>query len=50
MGIVNDTTTSLHEKIEILVSHYIDMLIENPNIPIFILNKEVNADPAKADS
>ena len=46
MGIVNDRTTTLQEKIEILVSHYIDMLIKHPNIPTFILN-EVNADPKK---
>ena len=46
MGIVNDRETSLEEKIEILVGHYIDMLIKNPNIPIFILN-EINADPKK---
>lgn len=46
MGIVNDRSTSLQEKIEIIVSHYIDMLIKNPNIPIFILN-EINADPGK---
>ncbi len=46
MGIVNDESTSLQEKIEILVGHYIDMLIKNPNIPIFLLN-EINADPKK---
>ena len=46
MGIVNDRSTSLQEKIELLVSHYIDMLIKNPNIPIFVLNA-INADPKK---
>ena len=46
MGIINDRSTTLQEKIETLVSHYIDMLIKNPHIPIFILN-EVNADPKK---
>ena len=45
-GIVNDEKTSLFEKMEILVGHYIDMLIENPDLPLFILN-EINADPTK---
>ncbi|MCW3124094.1 MAG: TetR family transcriptional regulator [Flavipsychrobacter sp.] len=46
MGIVNDRNTTLQEKLQILISHYIDMLIENPNLPMFVLN-EVNADPQK---
>lgn len=46
MGIVNDPATTLQEKIEKLTSHYIDMLIRNPYIPIFILS-EINADPKK---
>ncbi len=46
MGTVNDPGTSLQEKIEALVSHYIDMLVKNPNIPLFVLN-EINADPQK---
>ena len=45
-GIVNDQTTTLQEKINLLVSHYIDMLIANPGLPIFIMN-EVNANPEK---
>jgi AcrR family transcriptional regulator len=45
-SILNDTTTSLDQKLEILVSHYIDMLKANPGLPLFILN-EINADPAK---
>lgn len=44
--IVNDRSTSLTEKIEILISHYIDMLIKNPDIPLFVLS-EVNANPGK---
>ena len=43
-GILNDQATTLQEKIEILIDHYIDMLIENPDLPIFILNG-VNANP-----
>ncbi len=46
MGIVNDPATTLPEKIDLLISHYIDMLVQNPGIPIFILN-EINADPEK---
>ena len=46
MGIVNDPKTTLQEKIESLISHYIDMLIKNPHIPIFVLN-EINTNPKK---
>lgn len=46
MGIVDDRTTTLEEKLQILIDHYIDMLISNPNLPIFILN-EVNVDPKR---
>jgi AcrR family transcriptional regulator len=46
MGIVNDTNTTFQQKIEILISHYIDMLIKNPDVPIFVLS-EINADPKK---
>jgi AcrR family transcriptional regulator len=46
IDIINDPKTSLQQKIEILVAHYIDMLIENPDLPLFILS-EVNADPEK---
>ncbi len=45
-SILNDTTTSLDQKLEILASHYIDMLKVNPSLPLFILN-EINADPDK---
>lgn len=46
MGIVNDQKTTLQQKLEILISHYINMLVANPGLPLFILN-EVNADPKK---
>ena len=46
MEIVNDPKTTLQQKMETLISHYIDMLIENPYIPIFVLN-EINANPEK---
>ncbi len=45
-GLLNDHKTTLPEKVSLLVSHYIDMLIANPNLPIFILN-EVSAGPEK---
>lgn len=46
LGIVDDRNTTLQQKLQILIDHYIDMLIDNPNLPLFILN-EVNADPEK---
>ena len=46
MEIVNDSETTLQQKIETLISHYIDMLIENPHISLFVLN-EINANPKK---
>lgn len=39
---LNDTQTSLDQKINILVSKYIDLLLEEPNIPIFILSEARN--------
>jgi AcrR family transcriptional regulator len=35
--IMNDKTTLFDQKIELIVSHYIDMLIENPDLPLFVL-------------
>jgi AcrR family transcriptional regulator len=46
MGIVNDEQTSLKEKIEILIGHYIDMIIRHPHLPAFILG-EINANPGQ---
>ena len=43
-GILNDPTTSLFSKLEIAIDHYIDMLIANPGLPIFVMN-EVNTNP-----
>ena len=45
-GIVNDEQTSLQQKLEILISHYIDMLVKHPYLPTFVLS-EVNANPTK---
>lgn len=44
--ILNNTGTSLFKKIEILVAHYIDMLIANPELPIFVLS-ELRSNPKK---
>ncbi len=46
IGIINDESTTLQEKIEILVSNYIDMLIKNPELPLFVLS-EIHKDPVK---
>ena len=42
--ILNDETTSLDEKIERVVANYIDLLLEEPELPTFILN-EVRPNP-----
>ena len=44
MGLINDTNTTLQQKVELLAGHYIDMLIENPGLPAFILHA-VNTGP-----
>lgn len=38
-GVFNDQETSLEKKIELLVGNYIDLLIQEPNIPLFILSE-----------
>jgi len=42
--ILNDESTSLEEKIEQVVANYIDLLLEEPDLPTFILN-EVRPNP-----
>ncbi len=42
--ILNDRDTTLQQKVEVLVAHYIDMMIANPNIPFFVMNA-VNTNP-----
>src|SRR6185437_15857865 len=37
--VFNDTETTLIEKIELLVNHYIEMLLANPDIPLFFVNE-----------
>jgi AcrR family transcriptional regulator len=44
--VFNNEATTLEEKIEVLVNSYIDLLIANPDVPIFILS-ELRTNPAK---
>ncbi len=37
--ILIDESTSLETKIDRIVSHYIDMLLEHPDLPIFVLSE-----------
>lgn len=37
--VFNDKQTTLEKKIESLVSNYIDLLTENPDIPLFLLSE-----------
>jgi AcrR family transcriptional regulator len=37
--IMNDAELTLEEKIEGIVSHYIDVLSANPDLPMFVLNE-----------
>jgi uncharacterized protein with PQ loop repeat len=40
--IVNNDGTTLDEKIEKIVSYYIDQLLVNPDLPLFVLNEMRN--------
>ncbi len=40
--VFNDSSTTLESKIETLVVNYIDLLIANPDIPLFILSELKN--------
>lgn len=46
LGILNDPGTTLYGKIETVISHYIDMLLRTPDLPLFVLS-EINANPEK---
>ncbi|SQA78847.1 Rut operon repressor [Capnocytophaga ochracea] len=41
---LNDESTSLYEKIDLIVSNYVDLLLKEPELPTFILN-EVRPNP-----
>ncbi len=43
---MNDEQTTLEEKTEIFVGNYIDLLIHQPDLPLFILN-ELRSNPKK---
>jgi len=45
-GVFNNEKTSLENKIETLVSNYIDLLIDQPDIPLFVLS-ELRTHPQK---
>ena len=48
LPIVNNDDLSLYEKIETLVDKYIDLLVDNPDLTIFVLNEiKVNPDNFK---
>jgi AcrR family transcriptional regulator len=36
---IHDETTTIEEKIDLIVSGYIDVLTENPDLPIFVLSE-----------
>lgn len=44
--VMNDETTSLEKKIELFVSKYIDLLLVEPDIPLFLLS-EVRNNPER---
>jgi len=37
--IIDDSSTTLATKIELIVSNYIDLLSENPDLPLFVLSE-----------
>lgn len=39
MPVLLETELSLNKKIELLVDRYIDMLLENPDLPVFVMSE-----------
>jgi AcrR family transcriptional regulator len=39
LPIINDSSTKLEKKIELMVSNYIDMLSASPDLPLFVLSE-----------
>lgn len=39
LPILNDSATLLETKVELITSEYIDMITENPDLPIFVLSE-----------
>ena len=46
LTIINDETTTLSEKIDLVIERYMDGLLQNPNLPVFVLS-EVQMNPDK---
>jgi len=44
--ILNDTTSALDKKVEAIANNYIDMLLDNPDLPIFVLS-EIRHNPER---
>jgi AcrR family transcriptional regulator len=43
VGIINDEETTIKEKVELLVNRYIDMLLNSPELPIFVMSNIKNS-------
>jgi AcrR family transcriptional regulator len=44
--IVQSKTITLSQKIDKIISHYIDIFLRNPNLPLFVLN-EIQSNPER---
>lgn len=44
--ILNDPASSLDKKVDVIANNYIDMLLENPDLPIFVLS-EIRNNPER---
>jgi AcrR family transcriptional regulator len=44
--VLNNPDTSLHEKIDLITPSYIDMLLKNPDLPMFVLS-EIKGNPER---
>lgn len=40
--VINDEQTTVTEKTEIIAGHYIDLLLQNPDFPLFIINEVIS--------
>jgi len=47
LPIIDDPSTKLESKIELMVSGYIDMLSSNPDLPLFVLSEMRNSSDLK---
>lgn len=43
---IQNTSTSLSQKIDSIINHYIDIFLRNPNLPLFVLN-EIQSNPER---